>query len=95
MSDMQTKLHVKDGQMVVENVQDCTGYLERAQALHKEGIHGSSEFRHAAEIPSVAIENYLNTTGIDFAEFMKNPVHIKRMLNDPDLKGFRIWPGRV
>lgn len=95
MSELQTRVHLDGDKMHVENVQDCTGYLERAKALHKEGIHGSKDFKHAAELPEVAVQTYLNSNGIDFAEFMKNPVHIKRMLNDPDLKGFRIWPGRV
>ncbi|MBT2300366.1 hypothetical protein J7E70_07800 [Variovorax paradoxus] len=95
MSEMQTKLHVKDDVMVVENIQDCTPYLERAKALHNEGIHGSTDFKHAAELPKVAIESYINRHGITFAQWMADPVHIKRMLNDPDLKGFRVWPGRV
>jgi len=95
MSGMQTQLHVKDDVMVVQNTQDCTPYLERTQALHKEGYHGSSDFKHAASIPNVVIENYINQKGITFQEWMANPVHIKAVLNDPDLRAFRIWPGRV
>lgn len=95
MSDLQTKIHLHDDKMTVENVQDCTGYLERSQALHNEGFHGSNDFKHAAELPMVAIQTYLNREGITFAEWMSNPAHIKRMLNDPDLSKTRIWPGRV
>jgi len=28
-------------------------------------------------------------------EFMANPVHVRRMLMDPNLAGFRVWEGRV
>jgi hypothetical protein len=92
---LQTKLHADGDQMVVENVQDCTPIVELAQALHKEGRHGSNEFRHAAKIPDVVIQIYLNKHNIEFSEFMQNKAHIRAMLNDPDLRNFRIWPGRV
>jgi hypothetical protein len=95
MFDLQTKVHLDGDKMVVENTQDATPYLERAQALHKEGVHGSKDFKHAAEIPMIAVQSYINRVGITFAEWMANPVHIKAMLNDPDLKHTRIWPGRV
>jgi len=95
MSDLHTKIHMDGDKMHIENVQDATPYLERAKALHKEGIHGSADFKHAAEIPMIAVQTYLNTQGISFSEFMSNPVHMKTMLNDPDLKHTRIWSGRV
>ena len=41
------------------------------------------------------MELYKQKWGITHHEFMANPVHIRRMLNDPDLQGFRIWEGRV
>jgi len=37
----------------------------------------------------------LNKHNIEFSEFMQNKAHIRAMLNDPDLRNFRIWPGRV
>ena len=95
MSDLHTKLHMDGDKMHIENVQDATPYLERAKALHNEGIHGSADFRHAAEIPAIAVHIYMNKHGIDFSEFMTNPAHIKSMLNDPDLKHTRIWAGKV
>lgn len=51
--------------------------------------------RHAASFSPAVVELYKKQYGIDHHEFMSNPVHIRRMLNDPDLKGFRVWEGRV
>lgn len=95
MSGMQTNLHVKDGRMVIENVQDCDPILDDVKARHNQGFHGTSEMKHAARLPLVAVQSYMNTNGIDFQEFMSNPAHIKRMCNDPELSKFRIWPGKV
>lgn len=95
MSDLHTKIHMDGDLMHIESVQDATPYLERAKALHNEGRHGSNDFKHAAEIPMIAIQTYMNANGIEFSEFMSNPAHLKRMLNDPDLKHTRIWAGRV
>jgi hypothetical protein len=92
---VQTKIALEDGNLITGTVQDCTPIAEITKALHNEGIHGDKEFRHAASIPFVIIETYCNNHGLTLADFWQNPAHIKTMLNDPDLKAFRIWPGRV
>ena len=76
-------------------MQDCTTILERAQAMNREGYHGSGELKLAATLPLVIVERYCNDNGITFEQFMQGREHIKRMLNDPDLSYFRIWPGKV
>lgn len=85
----------EEGKLIQGSVQDCTPILEHAQALHAEGQYGGSDMKLAATLPAVLVEQYCNLNGIDLQEFMRNPVHVKRMCNDPDLKGFRVWPGRV
>lgn len=81
--------------LITGTSQDCTAIVEDAQARHKAGFHGTSEMKHAARIPDVIVEKYCNLNGIEFAEFMANPIHVKRICNDPSLSAFRIWPGRV
>ena len=95
MDGMQTRLHVQDGTVTFASSQDCTPILEQTTRLHNAGEHGSSEMKHAARIPQIMIEEYLKVNGILFSEFCSNQDHIKRMLNDPALSGFRIWKGRV
>lgn len=56
---------------------------------------GDKEMRPLATIPGIIIQQYCNEQGVSFAEFMRNPVHATRMLNDPALRDFRIHPGRV
>lgn len=86
---------VQDGDLTTATVQDCTPIMEHTQALNREGHHGSSELRHAASFPFVLVEKYCNDNGITFQEFMNGKEHVKRMLNDPSLSYFRVWPGRV
>ena len=86
---------LQDGDLITGTVQDCTPILERTQSLHNEGHHGSAEFKHAATLPMVLVERYCNDNAITFEQFMQGSEHIKRMLNDPDLSYFRIWPGKV
>ena len=92
---VKTVIAQQGADLITGTVQDCTPILEHAKALHNEGHHGSSEMRHAMTIPDVVIEKYCNERGITFHEFMSNKVHIRHMLNDPDLSMFRIWKGRV
>lgn len=92
---LQTRLHVKDGQMTVQTTQDCTAIAESAKARHNEGMHGTSEMKHAARIPNIMIEKYMSDNGITYQEWCANPSHIRRMLQDPALAHFRIWKGAV
>lgn len=95
MPGVQTYSTLEDGNLVTGMVQDWNPIREYAMGAHNAGLHGSNDFKHAAKLPQEAIEKYLIVHGIDFQEFMTNPAHIKAMCNDPDLRDFRIWPGRV
>jgi hypothetical protein len=92
---VQTRMHEEDGKTIFERVQQCTPIAELSKKLHNEGLHGSSDFRHAAKVPKVLVEKYLNDNGITFREFCQNDEHMSRFLGDPALAHFRIWKGRV
>lgn len=93
--DVKSVIAVEDGALVTGTVQDCTPYLERAKTLHNAGAHGSSDMKLAASFPFVLVEKYCNDNGITFADWQASKEHKRRMLNDPSLSYFRIWPGRV
>jgi hypothetical protein len=94
---IETKIHYDQitDTTAIERVQDCTPIVDYTANLRAIGAVGSNEMRHAAKYPAVIVEAYCNQAGITFNEFMSNPVHVKRMLADPDLRGFRVWEGRV
>ena len=85
----------ENGRLILGSSQDCTAISEYAKEKHNAGEHGSSEMKYAACFPNVIIEKYCNDNGVSYAEWAGNPVHIKRMLNDPANGSFRIWKGAV
>jgi hypothetical protein len=93
--DLETKFHFHDGNMSVERIQDCTAIAENIKRQKNEGRTGSKDMKLAASLPFVIVEQYCNLNNIEFSEFIGNKEHIKRLLNDPDLKGFRVWEGRI
>lgn len=93
--DVTTEVVTQGDTLTINRVQDCEPILEDAKARHKEGMHGTSEMKHAARLPLVLVEKYCNDKGITFAEWMNNKAHIRAMLADPALSAFRIWNGRV
>jgi hypothetical protein len=95
MSQVQTQFQAQDGRLIVRREQDVEPILEAAKRAHREGVHGSRDLRHAASLPMVLVEKYCNDHAISFAEFMREPKHVKAMCNDPALAHFRIWPGKV
>lgn len=66
-----------------------------AIARQNEGLHGINGYKHLARVPKVVVEHYCNVNGITLGEFIKNPEHTKRFLNDPAFSDLRIWPGKV
>ena len=95
LGDVVSTIALQDGALITGTTQDCTPYAERAQAMQAAGLHGSKDMRLAASVPAVLVERYCNQAGIDMAEFNSSHDHKKRLLNDPALAAFRIWPGRV
>lgn len=89
--EISTQILESGNTVAVVRQQDAAPFLEYA----KEADAGTPDMRHAARIPAVVVEAYCNTNGITFQEFVGNPDHAKAMLNDPALKHFRIWQGRV
>lgn len=92
---IKTTVGMEDGNLHYGVSQDVQPILEYAHHRNVEGFHGTSEMKHAARIPFVVVEKYCHDHNIEFHEFMANKEHIKRVVNDPSLKAFRIWPGRV
>lgn len=90
-----TTIQVDDDKTYYGRSQDCAPVLDLTSSLRSAGAVGSNEMRHCASIPAVIVEHYCNVNGVSFHEFMNNPVHVNRMLADPDLKAFRIWEGKV
>lgn len=95
LDELKTITKLEDGNLVYGSVQNVENILNEAKARHNEGLHGTKELKHAAKIPFIVIEKYCNDHGITFSEFMGNRDHIKTVVNDPSLKAFRIWPGKV
>lgn len=95
MGQVLTRLHEGDGMIVVERVQDVEPIMDLAHDLRVSGQVGSSDMKLAASLPMVLVEQYCNDNGVTFEQFMDDPVHVNTMLNDPALKAFRVWEGRV
>ncbi|MES2323282.1 MAG: hypothetical protein V4633_13540 [Pseudomonadota bacterium] len=93
--DLRTTFAEQDGKLFVGRSQDCTPIAEDAKRRHNAGAFGSSEMKHAARIPNVIIEKYMNERGVTFEQFMADPIHIKCLVEDPANDAFRIWKGRL
>jgi len=93
--DVQSIIKIDDDKLITGTVQDCTPIYEDATRRRNEGMTGTKEMRHAARFPAVLVEKYCNENGVTFHEFMGNKVHVRRMLGDPALMGFRIWECKV
>ena len=68
---------------------------DHCAAMRAAGMTGSKDAKVAASVPAILIHKYCNDNGITFADFMREPVHAERFLNDPALAAFRVWEGKV
>jgi len=86
--------HGDEGAVIVRE-QFVGDIRENCLSRRNEGHHGTKDMRLMASLPPVLIEHYCTVNQITFREFMHNPEHVKRMVNDPALSDFRIAPGRM
>ena len=63
---------------------------DECKGRQNSGVTGSKDLPHLAEFPAEIVEKYIADNGITFHEWMNNPAHARRMLNDPALAYFRI-----
>ena len=71
------------------------GIAEACKRQHNEGIHGTAEMKLAGRIPDVFVNKYLTDNNVTFAQFIKEPEHARRVLNDPAMAHFRVWKGKI
>lgn len=76
-------------------VDDLKRVADHCAGLRGTGATGSKEMKHVARVPAFIVQQYINTNGITYQEFINNPVHADRMLSDPALQGFRVWEGKL
>jgi hypothetical protein len=88
----------EDGKTVFKREQDCDPILQYCADMRAMGAgdrrYGADGY-FAGQIPKVEVEKYMNKYGISFREFVGDPVHVQRYLNDPDHKLLRIWTGEL
>lgn len=74
---------------------DVLAVADTCKWLQSNGLTGDKEMQHLAEFPGYLIQQYCDQKGIGWDEWFQNPVHARAMLNDPDLRDFRIKRSRV
>lgn len=74
----------QDGKVAIETVTDVTPVLERAKALHNQGLTrtGMGD-RHAASIPIDVIDAWARKQGKRFMDVMQDQRLFDRFLQDP------------
>lgn len=85
-------IHDGDGvrDLTFVDMDDLRGIADYCKARQNEGLTGDKDMPLLAEFPAAIVEKYINDTGITFAEWMRNPVHARKMLRDPALAYFRV-----
>lgn len=96
---VKTQYHYDDltDTLTTQNVQDVSPILKdmekRREVMSNKPVGGLGYY--AGTIPDVIVEAYMREVGVNFHEFLNDPIHIKRIMNDPDYKKFRVWQGRI
>lgn len=80
---------LEDGKIYHGTIQDVEPILELAKEELRTGRNTTGDIRKAATFPAAVVETYLNVHGVTFAEFLGDPIHARRMFQDPALADFR------
>ena len=92
MDDFQTQIV----DVAEARLDDLRFVADHATAIRNSGYRRDKDGNALLmEVPAFIVEKYCNDRGITFAEFMRNPVHAKNMMNDPALAHFRTTEERI
>lgn len=95
---MDTRFHSDNsgkGNLIVQNVQDCTPIAEMCKRLQSQGKTGSSDMKFVGTIPAIMVEKYCIDNNVTYKDFIRNDDHVKRIMNDPAMSHFRVWKGKL
>lgn len=84
-----------DDSIVIVQSQNVGAIVDDCKARSNEGKHENALGKHVARVPNVVVEHYCNVNRVPFAEFVRNPEHMRRLVNDPAFADLRIWPGTI
>lgn len=77
------------------DMDDIEAIRQHCKHMRDTGQIGPPDMRNYGVMPPIFVQMYMNNNQITWPEFCKNPEHTRRLLNDPALKDFRIYEGRV
>lgn len=85
----------REAHVYEEDVSALKAHADLCGQVRATNTQAGSDFKHVASVPAVIVMKYIADNGITFADFMSDPKHADRMLNDPALAYFRTWEGKV
>ena len=62
---------------------------------HNAGNFGSKDMRYLGEVTPLMIQTYCDKSGVTWDEAFQNPVHFRRILNNPKNSAMRVHKGRI
>lgn len=99
MNDIKTHYHYDalENKDVIAVTQDCEPIVDEVKLLKQrtDGRGDTSLGYHVGRIPAAIINQYLKFAGVTFEEFCADNTHVMRIINNPELKRFRIFEGKV
>jgi hypothetical protein len=88
----------ESGRMVIVHESTLSAELavrDACVANHNAGNFGSKEMRYYGEVTPLMLQTYCDKTGVSWDEAFQNPVHFRRILNNPENSAMRVWKGRL
>lgn len=87
-----------DERMVTQRTQDVEPLLRKLDDMRIDGKDGYTEDRdllYVGEIPMTVVEQWCYANGIHPGRMLKNDDElVQRMVNDPEIRKFRLFNGR-
>lgn len=92
---IKTIAHVENGDLTIERQFDNTAAVNAIREIRSVTDGKGKEMYYAGSIPVGVVEGYLVKRGINFQEFMADPMHVRALMNDSDYADLRVWGGRL
>lgn len=98
-SDIKTRMiyDPSENKDIIYREQDCEPIIKEVEdiKLFTDGRGKTSLGYWVGRIPGIISEQYMKEAGITWNEYISNPEHVERIINNPDYKKFKIFQGKI
>ena len=84
----------QDGKVIHQRTNDYTQEVEDVKRIRDRGEGNGKDHKLVGRVPAALVYEWCQAAGVNMRDQYAVAEVIRKKMNDPDFKAFRVWEGR-